>query len=104
MSEAFEQGLEELVPRYEHEPRRWDEVLKRASASRSRRRRGLVLALAAGLTAVALAAGGAFHREFVDFFSAEPHPSRSGSTSRRWAPASTWSWGLATRRTRRVKS
>jgi len=74
MSEAFEQGLENLVPRYEHEPRRWDEVLRRASASRSRRRRGLALAIAAGLTAVALGAGGAFHREFVDFFSAEPAP------------------------------
>ncbi len=75
MSEAFEQGLEELVPRYEHEPRRWDEV--------AQARIGLALASTARARARARGrldrggssrAGGAFHREFVDFFSAEPAP------------------------------
>jgi hypothetical protein len=69
MSEPFEQALDELVARSD-ELRRWDEVLQRASV----RRRVLVLAFAAGLAAVLIGAGGAFHREVVDFFSADPAP------------------------------
>lgn len=73
MSEPFDQALEELVPPYD-EPRRWDDVLRRASVSRSRRRRVVVIAVAAALGALALGAGGAFHRDVVDFFSADPAP------------------------------
>jgi hypothetical protein len=72
MSEALDWALEELVP-IQDEPRRWDEVLARASIG-SDRRRVLVLGFAAGLAAVLIGAGGAFHREVVDFFSADPAP------------------------------
>jgi hypothetical protein len=70
--DALERALDELVPRYK-EPRRWDEVVQRASV-RLHRRRVLTLAFAAGLAAVLIGAGGVFHREFVDFFSADPAP------------------------------
>jgi len=72
MSEALERALDELVPRSE-EPRRWDEVLGQTSV-RSHRRRVLALVFAAGLAAVLIGAGGVFHREVVDFFSADPAP------------------------------
>jgi hypothetical protein len=71
MSDRFERALDELVPR-EQEPRRWHDVVDRTSASR--RRRLLGLAAAAVLTAVVVGAGGAFHRDVVDFFSADPAP------------------------------
>jgi hypothetical protein len=73
MSEPFDQALEELVPPYD-EPRRWDDVLRRALVARTRRRRMVVIAVAAAVTAVVVGAGGAFHREVVDFFSADPAP------------------------------
>jgi hypothetical protein len=71
MSDWFEHALDELVPR-EQEPRRWHDVVDRASASR--RRRLLAMAAAAVLMAVVVGAGGAFHRDVVDFFSADPAP------------------------------
>ena len=74
MTDALNRALDELVPPYEHEPRRWDDVLRRASTSRFGRRHVPVLAFAAAFTAVALGAGGAFHREVVDFFRADPAP------------------------------
>lgn len=72
MTEALDQALDELVSRSD-EPRRWDDVLRRA-AERPRRRRVLALSFAAGLAVVLIGAGGAFHREVVDFFSADPAP------------------------------
>lgn len=72
MIEALDRALDELVPHYD-EPRRWDEVVRRASVRRHRRR-VLTLGFAAGVAAVLIGAGGVFHREFVDFFSAEPAP------------------------------
>jgi hypothetical protein len=72
MTEALDRALDEFVPPYA-EPRRWDEVLQRASV-RPHRRRVLVLAFAAGLAAIVIGAGGVFHRDVVDFFSAEPAP------------------------------
>lgn len=74
MSEALERGLEELVPRHETEPRRWDEVLRRASVSHSHRRRVLAISVAAALAIVVATPALGLHREFVDFFSAEPAP------------------------------
>jgi hypothetical protein len=73
MSDRFELALDELVPRGE-EPRRWDEVLRRADTGRSRRRLWLGVAVAAAFTAVVIGAGGVFRGDFVDFFSAEEAP------------------------------
>lgn len=73
MSDRFEHAIQELVPATE-ESRLWDEVLRRAE--RSRRRGALALALAAGLAVVMVGAGGAFHRQVVDFLSADPAPER----------------------------
>jgi hypothetical protein len=71
MTEALDRALDELVPRPD-EPRHWDDVLRRAEPAR---RRGMVaLGLAAGLAVVLIGAGGVFHRDVVDFFSAEPAP------------------------------
>jgi hypothetical protein len=72
MNEALDRALDELVPRHD-EPRRWDEVLGRAFIHTDRRRL-ISFAFAAGLAAVLIGAGGVFHREVVDFFSAEPAP------------------------------
>jgi hypothetical protein len=74
MTDVLDQALDELVPAYEHESRRWDDVLKRASDGGPRRRRFLALACAAALGAAALGAGGVFHRQVVDFVSANPAP------------------------------
>jgi hypothetical protein len=71
MSDRFELAFDEVVPRAE-EPRRWDDVLARASRG-SNRRWVLALAVAAGLAGL-IGAGGAFHREVVDFFGADPAP------------------------------
>jgi hypothetical protein len=72
MNEALDRALDELVPRTD-EPRRWDEVLGRAFTHTDRRRL-LAFEFAAVLAAVLIGAGGVFHRDVVDFFSADPAP------------------------------
>ena len=74
MTETLEHTLDALVPAFALEPRRWDDVLRRASIARRRRRRAIVFAFATALGAVVLGAGGAFHRDVVDFFRASPAP------------------------------
>jgi hypothetical protein len=72
MTDALDHALDELVPPSD-ESRRWDDVLRRA-ADHARRRGVVAVGLAAGLAVVLLGAGGVFHRQVVDFFSAEPAP------------------------------
>jgi hypothetical protein len=72
VNDALHRALDELVPRTD-EPRRWDEVLGRAFTHTDRRRL-LAFAFAALLAAVLIGAGGVFHRQVVDFFSADPAP------------------------------
>ncbi|MBD0328679.1 MAG: hypothetical protein ICV64_01035 [Thermoleophilia bacterium] len=92
MNPPLTQSLDRLVPAFADEPRRWDDVLRRAeslsgepparrpapvaSPRPGRVRIALAFALAAALLAVAAPAFG-LHRTLLDFFVAEPATERT---------------------------
>lgn len=71
-TDALREALDELIPPF-NEPRHWQGLVRRASTQK-RRRRSVVLALAAVVAVTVSAPALGLHRDVVDFFSADPAP------------------------------
>lgn len=72
MSDVLRDALDELIPSFD-EPRDWQRLVRRAS-TQTRRRRSFIVTLAALVAVTVSAPALGLHRDFVDFFTAEPAP------------------------------